>query len=96
MFTFMNVQNMNVNNVTANVKNKVSQLSHFFLHPACCSSLSSAHLRVRGIFAPSIVRVLQLRPLTSTLLVACSIVDLGFEAPSVYTVIVKREERVMK
>lgn len=43
--------------------------------------------------------MLQLQPLTSALLVFCSVVDLGIEAPSVSTVILKspwNEERLMK
>lgn len=71
----------------------VSQLSHFFLPPACCSSLLPAPLRVRGVFAPSIVSVLQLWPLTSALLVACSVANLGMDAPFVSTVILKSQWR---
>ncbi len=41
-----------------------------------CHLCLCAPLWVRGIFAPSFVSVLQLWPLTSVLLVACSVFDL--------------------
>lgn len=77
-------QNIKVDNITADSaraktwSNLVSHLSHFFF-PLYVASLP-AHRRVRGIFALSIVSVLQIWPLTSSLLVACSIVALGIKA----------------
>ena len=62
----------------------------------CCTLLLSAPLRVRGIFAPSIVSVLQRWPLTPALLAACTVVDLGIEAISVPTVILKSQWREEK
>lgn len=46
--------------------------------------LHAALLRVRGIFVPPIVSMLQLWPLTLDLLVACSAVDLGIEGSHCY------------
>lgn len=59
----------------------LSPSSQFFPPRILLLPLLSAHLRVKGIFAPSIVWVLQLWPLTPPLLVACSVADLRIAPP---------------